>query len=638
MLLPNMYNTLETYWGYKTFRPQQEAIIQEVLLGNDVLAILPTGGGKSLCYQLPALLLEGLCIVITPLIALMQDQCEQLIKKNIDAVYIHTGMPYTQVRQILQQASAGKFKFLYVSPERLETKLFQEYLPALDISLFAIDEAHCISQWGHDFRPPYLRISNTIMQKPKVPIIALTASATQLVQEEIIDKLQFEHYKLFRQSFERKNLAYHINAPQSKKTALLTLLAKHKACSIVYCATRKETQQITLFLKEHGLHATYYHAGLTTTERQDRLTQWMQDAIPIMVCTNAFGMGIDKPNVRCVIHMYLPDCVENYYQEAGRAGRDGQLADIYLLYNNNDIDVLYKNVLLKYPEYDYIKEVYQQLYDFLGIQSGTGVATSFDFSLREFCEVFKQHPLQILGVLKLLEYEAKISFNENIYLADSCQVLLQKDSLQAFITQHPRYEKLITGLLRIYGGILDITRTINIRHIAKFISLPIDYVENQLSILHTMQCIYYTPARETAQIFLLDNRQPIQQLSFNYKRIEHRKQLAIKRIADVKHYISNEKHCYSVFIGNYFGDVDITACGICDGCNNKRDVKISAMEISTMQHLLRQYAVNNIVTHNMLFPIINKFGENTCWKILYYLQDETLITLDYQNNITLQYT
>jgi ATP-dependent DNA helicase RecQ len=631
----NIYEALETYWGYKKFRPQQEEIIHSILSGNDVMAILPTGGGKSLCYQLPALLLEGVCIVVTPLIALMQDQCEQLAKKNIDALSIYSGMGYTQIRQILQQACSGQYKFLYVSPERLETNIFQEFLPAIPVSMFAIDEAHCISQWGHDFRPPYLRISNTTIQKPNVPIIALTASATQIVETEIIEKLGLHNHKKFRQSYKRENLTYHIAQPQSKHTMLSSLLSKTNGCCIVYCATRKETRQIAIYLQEHGYMAAYYHAGLTIQEREDKLKKWMLDEVPVMVCTNAFGMGIDKANVRNVIHMYVPDCIESYYQEAGRAGRDGQPANAYLLYHNNDIALLYSNITIKYPVLAYIKYVYQQLYDFLEIQVGNGMHQSCDFSLEKFCTIFKQSPLQVLGVLKVLEFEALITFNESTFLPASCQVQLGKEALHNFIATHTRYEKLLTGLLRMYGGILDMQRSINARYIAKFISMPIDYVENQLNELANMNCIAYTPVKETAQIFLLDNRQSLQHLQINYNRINERRQLALQRIEDIKAYINLAKQCYSVFIGNYFGDFDIKPCGNCDVCKQGTIPNMTATDISNLQLLLKHYAVNNYITHENLEVIIDTYHQKDFWEIINYLQDESIISIDYQNNITL---
>ena len=405
---------LKQYWGFDKFRPLQEDIITAVLDGTDVLALMPTGGGKSLCYQVPAMAKEGMCLVISPLIALMKDQVENLRRKSITAFAIYSGMSRKEVINTFKVASESNCKFLYVSPERLETNLFKEYLPGLNISLIAVDEAHCISQWGYDFRPPYLRIAALRQELPGIPILALTASATPDVQKDICDKLEFRNHQVFRQSFERANLSYSNFKVDSKINKIIEILRKVAGTSIVYCKSRKRTKEISELLQMQNISSDFYHAGLMQEERSKKQEAWINNKTRVIVCTNAFGMGIDKPNVRTVIHADVPDCLENYYQEAGRAGRDGKISYAVLLYDERDLQELEEMASLRFPSQEDIRNTYQAVANYLQIQTGTGVGQYYDFDISDFLRKFKLTGHTTLYSLKALEQDGWLAFNEQV--------------------------------------------------------------------------------------------------------------------------------------------------------------------------------------------------------------------------------
>ncbi|MEO8820049.1 MAG: ATP-dependent DNA helicase RecQ, partial [Ginsengibacter sp.] len=447
---------LKKYWGYDAFRPLQLDIINSVLAGNATLALMPTGGGKSICFQVPGLLNEGLCLVISPLIALIKDQVANLKKKGIPALSIYSGMSFIEVKKTLQNARYGNFKFLYVSPERLESELFLEYLPNLKINLIAIDEAHCISQWGYDFRPSYLRIAALREYFPAVPFLALTASATLEVQNDIREKLLFRQaQKTFLQSFERANLSYSAFQLFSKENKLLTILNKVLGSGIVYCKTRRRTKEIAELLNLNGIVADHYHAGLTSDQRNKRQEDWINNKTRIIACTNAFGMGIDKPDVRTVVHYDVPEALENYYQEAGRAGRDGKKAFAVLLFNEAELKLLKEKVAIKFPSNEVIKKVYGALCDFLQLPSNSGEGFSYDFDLNIFAKNFKLDAYTINSVLKILEQEELITYSDQFFQPSFVEFTIDKQRLNDLEKSHPQYNEVVKGLLRSYDGIFD---------------------------------------------------------------------------------------------------------------------------------------------------------------------------------------
>jgi ATP-dependent DNA helicase RecQ len=568
--LSKSLSILKKYWGHEQFRPGQEDIINAIIEGYDVLALLPTGGGKSICFQIPAMMTEGICIVISPLIALMKDQVENLNKKGINALAIYSGMNFFEVKRTLQNAAFGDYKFLYVSPERLSTSLFEEFLPAIKPTLIAIDEAHCISQWGYDFRPSYLKISKLREQIPFVPIIALTASATVEVQNDICNKLLFKNkHQKFQQSFARPNLSYSVIEPNSKQSKLIEILQKFNGSSIVYCKSRKQTQQISELINQHNLNADYYHAGLNNEERTAKQNAWINNIIRTIVCTNAFGMGIDKPDVRLVVHYNMPESIENYYQEAGRAGRDGNKSFAVLLKEKNEDANLINLNEQKYPDIITIKKAYVDVLNFLQVPAGNGEGLEYDFDIAMFAENFKWNILSANYCLQSLANEGLMYITENNFKPSNLVFTVSKEVLLEFEIQQPHLEPMIKALLRNYPGIFNFPCTIYESLLAKFLHAPIDAIKKHLNILNQFQIVSYKPQSEKTQLTLLQNRMYQDDFKFNSKNIEIRKQKNLERINAIIDFTNESIKCRAVMIGNYFNDRSIQNCGICDNCIEK---------------------------------------------------------------------
>ena len=563
---------LKKYWGHENFRPLQKEIIGEVLKGNDVLALLPTGGGKSICFQLPALMLDGICLVVSPLIALMKDQIEALTSKGIPALYIHSAMSYSEVNTTLQNAINGNFKFLYLSPERLETSLFKSYLNALKPSLIAVDEAHCISQWGYDFRPSYTNISSLREEFPKVPIIALTASATLEVQQDICKQLSFhKNHAVFQQSFSRPNLSYEAIGNANKINKLLEWLKKEKGSALVYCKSRKLTQQIADQLKLQKINADYYHAGLSNTERQKKQESWINDQTQVMVCTNAFGMGIDKSNVRLVVHFNCPESLENYYQEAGRAGRDGQFAKAVLLYDQSDLNDLNALVDLKYPQPEKIKKLYQGLMNHFQVPAGIGEGKLFDFDTMAFAKHFSFNTLEVTYGIQALSQDGLLYYSESVFKPSTVVFTTDKKSLFDFIHVHPEMEDIINTLLRTYGGIFDYQSAISESKLSKSTGIPFTEIKQQLQTLHQQRVIDYKEQSEKPTVLLLKNRMYADDFAFDFAALRERKKKFKERLETMIQYLQQTALCRSVFIGRHFNDLDISPCGICDNCTSQKN-------------------------------------------------------------------
>lgn len=568
--------TLQKYWQYDSFRTQQEPIIDNVLAGNDTLAVMPTGGGKSLCFQVPSMMLPGICIVVTPLIALMKDQVANLKKRGIFALAIHSGMKYHQVKQALENAAYGNYKFLYLSPERLETELFLEYLPIIKASLIAVDEAHCISQWGYDFRPSYLKIAALREHIPDVPVIALTASATKEVQKDICEKLIFKTgAKTFAQTYERANLSFSVFSPPSKEGKLIDILKKVGGSSIVYCKSRKRTKEISMLLQSHGIDADFYHAGLETEVRNQKQDDWLQDKTRVICCTNAFGMGIDKPDVRTVVHTEIPDALEYYYQEAGRAGRDGKKSYAVLLFHNREPENMEQLASMRYPDLKTIREVYAALCNYLGLPAGKGFGMSFDFEIGSFLEKFKLNALVANSVLKILEQEEFFTLSDNFFSPSTIEMLASKQTLEEFERHYPGYTAIIKGLLRSYEGVFDQPVIIDEFTLARFIKKDKKEVVQSLYELNERGIIAYSPRTDVPQLYFLCDRPEAAELFINESSIAARRKAFEKRLAAMLGYAIEKRVCRSVYINNYFGGERIGNCGICDVCITQKNKSIS---------------------------------------------------------------
>jgi ATP-dependent DNA helicase RecQ len=620
--------TLQHYWHYNSFRPQQEEIINSVLQGKDTLALLPTGGGKSVCYQVPALMKEGLCLVISPLIALMKDQVENLSKKNIPALAVHSGLSFYEVKKTLNNAVHGNFKFLYVSPERLETNLFKEYLHQLNINLIAVDEAHCISQWGYDFRPPYLRIANLRDELPNVPVLAVTASAIPLVQNDIIEKLQFKKHNIFRQSFEKPNLSYSVFKVDSKINKVIEILNNVAGSSIVYCKSRKLSKQVAQLISLKNISVDFYHAGLSQEERNKKQEAWINNATRVIVCTNAFGMGIDKPDVRTVIHYDVPDCLEYYYQEAGRAGRDGKKAFAVLLYNDEDLNALESLPDIRFPDLYNIKKVYQSIADYLQIPVGIGEDNYYDFDISEFVKNFKLDIHLVMNVLKVLEQEGHLTFNENIFLPAHASFIMPHELLIDFEQTHPQIEPVMKCLLRTYEGITDGMVSINEKQIAKLTKQNIDEVKKQLQLLESLGIIEYMPQKETPQINFLTNRAPAQFLFIDQKNYLHRKQQYELRVESMLKYLKTCKECRSRYISAYFGDSKVRDCGICDVCLQQKNASLSEKEFKIIENKIYTHITDNGIDIKELLHHLNDVKKDKAWKVIGFLQSEKKIEIN----------
>jgi ATP-dependent DNA helicase RecQ len=622
--LSNPTEILQQYWSHAAFRPLQEEIIQSVLAGNDTLALLPTGGGKSICFQVPGMMLDGLCLVISPLIALMRDQVNSLNNKGIPAAALHSGLTFFEVKKTLRDAADGQYKFLYCSPERLESKLFLDYIPVLPISLLVIDEAHCISQWGYDFRPPYLRIAATRKQLQGIPLIALTASATPLVQNDIVQKLELKKTAVFRQSFERPNLSYSNFLTDSKINKILDILNKVPGSSIVYCNNRKQTKKIAEALLLQGIAADYYHAGLTQPVREMKQEAWIGNKVRTMVCTNAFGMGIDKPDVRVVIHHDVTECLENYYQEAGRAGRDGKKAYAVLLYQQKDLADLLSNTLKKFPAIKVIKQVYQAIADYLQIPVGNGEGIYYDFDLAAFTKHFKLEAILVINVLKVLEQEDHISFAENIFLPSQISFTTNKEGLSLFEKEYPLLEPVIKALLRTYEGIIDNRVSVYENQIGKICRLKADEVTNAFKELMRHGIIEYLPKKETPQIQFLVNRAPAEYLVIHQDAYLERKKLYEERIQTIIHYAGNLTGCRSRYISNYFGDDSKKNCGICDNCLNEKRKKLSSAEFAQLEQAIKKQSLVPVLISE-LFLLLKPIHEEKIWAAMDFLQSEEKI-------------
>jgi len=568
----NIEAILEQHWGYKQFRPLQADIIYAVLAGKDTLALLPTGGGKSVCFQIPALAMDGVCIVVSPLIALMKDQVEQLLRRGIFATAVFSGMDFRQIDKVLDEAVSGKTKFLYVSPERLQTELFKERAKRMNISLLAIDEAHCISQWGYDFRPPYLEIATFRKTIPNVPVIALTATATQQVQIDIQERLDFrEGGKVFQKSFARPNLSYTVLHSENKGLHLLEALKRLHGSAVVYVRSRNKTQQIAQYLQNNHIGADYYHAGLPPFVRSMKQDAWIQNKTRVIVATNAFGMGIDKPDVRLVVHWEIPDNLEAYYQEAGRAGRDEQKAYAVALYTERDVFEMKRRIEQAYPPIEVLRNVYQALANYLQVPIGAGEFAQYDFDLADFQQKFNLKGLGTYYALKRLADEGLIDFNEAYQQPSKIQFKMVYRDLYEFQLKNRGAEPIITTLTRLYGSEAQ-TQSVRISEndLAKHLKTSTDTVRKQLERLHELNILTYQSQKDKPQIIYLTPRYEPENAPIDQPRLAMRKQRDLERIAKIEAYSNQKQRCRTQLLQEYFGEISYIPCGVCDICVKKQ--------------------------------------------------------------------
>jgi len=578
--LATIYQILKQYWNYDQFRPLQEDIIEAVLEKKDVLALLPTGGGKSICFQIPALAVEGICIVISPLIALMKDQVEQLEKRGIMAKAIFSGMSYREIDIALDNCVYGKVKFLYISPERLKTEVFKERVKKMNVSLLAIDEAHCISQWGYDFRPSYLEIATFRESFPEVPCIALTATATKEVRADIQEKLQFGRGKsqVFQKSFARENLSYSCLYEEDKEKRLLKILQNVGGSAVVYVQSRKRTKSVAEFLVKNKISADFYHAGLSNEARSAKQESWIKSKTRVIVATNAFGMGIDKPDVRTVVHLGLTNSLEAYYQEAGRAGRDEKKAYGVLLYNQADIDELERRTAQIFPHVDVVRNTYQRLANYYKIAVGSGEMTNYDFEIEEFIKTFPKvndksiDYLSVYYAIQELEKQGFIQLNEAVSKPSRIMFLVDSIKLYEFQIANANLDIFIKTVLRMYGGeIFTNYSNISESQLAKKLMIDLQSVANQLLFLQKSNIIDYSPQKDKPQLTFLTPRYHAPDLPFDFKKYQIRQEREKLKIGAVVHYVKHEKRCRTQLLLEYFDEFTDKTCGVCDNClTNKK--------------------------------------------------------------------
>jgi len=574
----NETDILKQYWGFSSFRPLQQDIIQAVLEGRDVMALLPTGGGKSLCFQVPAMVKEGICIVVSPLIALMKDQVENLKAKGINAVAIYAGMGKREIDILLDNCIYGPVKFLYLSPERLLSDLVRTRISYMNVNLFAIDEAHCISQWGYDFRPSYMQITALREIHPEVPFIALTATATAFVRKDIAEKLTLKDPAIFVQSFARKNLSYVVFDLEDKYKKLIDIITNVKGSGLVYVRNRRETSEVALFLKRNQIAADFYHAGIEKDERSAKQEAWKQNKIRVMVATNAFGMGIDKPDVRFVVHLDLPESLEAYYQEAGRGGRDGKRAFAVLLANTSDQLALKAKYTDSFPSAEEIKKTYHYLGSYFQLAYGAGAGVNFSFDLADFCKRFKLGVIKTMGALKFLEHDGYITLSENIFLPSRVLFTAGNEDVYRFQIENSGYDPLIKTILRSYGGMFDHYANISESDIAKKLKISFNDVVRQLNNLQEQGLISYLPQTDQPQLQFIMARVDLLHLDTDVKYIELRKKVQSEQISAVLAYAATFI-CRSIQLLSYFDEPNADPCGVCDVClAQKRNEDLAELE------------------------------------------------------------
>jgi len=562
---------LKKYWGYDSFRPGQEEIISSVSEGHDVLAILPTGGGKSVCFQVPAMMKEGLAIVITPLVALMKDQVRNLNERGIKALYVNAGMGRREIDIALNNAAYGDFKFLYVSPERIGTTLFRSYLNVMTVSYIVVDEAHCISQWGYDFRPDYLNIGK-LREMVDAPVIALTATATPQVADDIMERLSFRDGKLVKSGFERPNLSYIVRKCEDKLGQLRNICNNVSGTGIVYVRSRRKTEELAAFLTAGGVDASFYHAGMGPESRSDRQDRWMKGEVRVMVCTNAFGMGIDKPDVRFVVHFDIPDSPEAYFQEAGRAGRDGKRSYAVLLWNSSDIKRLHQIEAVSFPSLEYIEDIYHKVHSFFEIPYESGEGRQLKFNLDEFCRKFRLQRQAAYYAVRYIERTGHWTLSEDVDISTKVMISAERNEMYDLDLPDPRMGRLLEALMRKYTGVFSFPVPVDEDYLASLIDVSVPELRQLLYKLSLEHVIRYIPNDHATVLFLHHERLRPKNLNLDPDRYGFLKSAVHDRVGKMVDYVSEEEICRSAFLLDYFGQKDAGDCGTCDICRSNNTV------------------------------------------------------------------
>jgi len=623
----NAKQILIKYWGHTNFRPMQEEIIQSVLATKDTLALLPTGGGKSVCFQIPCLMQDGICIVISPLISLMKDQVEHLKSKGIKSVAITSGMSKNEVDVALGNCIYGNYKFLYLSPERLQNKMVQERIRQMNVNLITVDEAHCISEWGYDFRPSYLHIAEIREVIPDVPILALTATATADIIDDIQDKLLFSEKHLLQSSFVRENLSYVVINTENKKTKLVKILNHFKSSAIVYVGSRKETKEITQLLRTHNISSDYYHAGLDMDIRNQKQEKWTHNEIRVMVATNAFGMGIDKDNVRVVVHINTPTSLEAYFQEAGRAGRDGTLAYAILLTNKSDRIDLSRFILSQFPTVQEIRDCYQKIADYFHIAVDTAEGESFEFDINDFCERYNLKTYKTYNILKYLQKEEFIKLTDSIHSPSKLHFIVDNTELYRFQVANVHYDSFIKLLLRSYSGLFENYVTINEQTLSSRFNSPPTQVMDLLEKLQQLEILKYLPRTNAPKLIFTKNRAEASTIRISEEILKKRKELKKQKMESIIAYAENSTICRTQQLLEYFGEENNYKCGKCDVCVERKKLDISDLEFEKIKKYLQNILSEKAMISSEIINIITDVREEKVLKVLQWLLDNGKIKL-----------